>query len=130
MIATLLKHEYLRTRTLLGLLLGGSLAVVGFETNFADAFVGEGNDDVMPLGFLPYCCSSRPSASGARTPPGTARCRSCRRLVCGKSPPVSCAGSDLFGHCCLVHPAPEMASSGGVHVGARLTARFEARTLI
>lgn len=32
---------------------GGSLAVVGFETNFADAFVGEGNDDVMPLGFLP-----------------------------------------------------------------------------
>ena len=53
MIATLLKHEYLRTRTLLGLLLGVSLAVVGFETNFADAFAGEGNDDVMPLGFLP-----------------------------------------------------------------------------
>jgi len=53
MIATLLKHEYLRTRTLLGLLLGGSLAVVGFGTNFADAFAGEGNDDVMPLGFLP-----------------------------------------------------------------------------
>lgn len=32
---------------------GGSLAVVGFETNFADAFAGEGNDDVMPIGFLP-----------------------------------------------------------------------------
>ncbi|UQN14444.1 hypothetical protein [Gulosibacter sp. ACHW.36C] len=32
---------------------GGNLAVVSFETNFFDAFAGNGNDDVMPLGFLP-----------------------------------------------------------------------------
>ncbi|WP_125106876.1 hypothetical protein [Gulosibacter massiliensis] len=32
---------------------GGSLAFVDFDTNFLDAFAGNGNDDVMPLGFVP-----------------------------------------------------------------------------
>jgi hypothetical protein len=32
---------------------GGTLTFVGFETNFLDAFAGNGNDDVMPLGFVP-----------------------------------------------------------------------------
>jgi hypothetical protein len=32
---------------------GGSLAFVGFESNFFEAFSGNGNDDVMPLGFVP-----------------------------------------------------------------------------